>query len=34
MQMSFSEGLREYFGKYGEIKETMVMKDPATKRSR
>ncbi|XP_067650309.1 RNA-binding protein Musashi homolog 2-like isoform X4 [Haliotis asinina] len=29
-----AEGLREYFGKYGEIKETMVMKDPATKRSR
>ncbi|XP_041350220.1 RNA-binding protein Musashi homolog Rbp6-like isoform X5 [Gigantopelta aegis] len=29
-----AEGLREYFNKYGEIKETMVMKDPTTKRSR
>ncbi|XP_070203767.1 RNA-binding protein Musashi homolog Rbp6-like [Littorina saxatilis] len=28
------ETLRSYFEKYGEIKETMVMKDPATKRSR
>lgn len=29
-----ADGLREYFGKFGEIKEAMVMKDPATKRSR
>jgi len=28
------EGLREYFTKYGEIKECMVMRDPITKRSR
>ncbi|XP_076456333.1 RNA-binding protein Musashi homolog Rbp6-like [Babylonia areolata] len=28
------ESLRAYFEKYGEIKETMVMKDPSTKRSR
>lgn len=29
-----AEKLKEYFGKYGEIKESMVMKDPTTKRSR
>lgn len=29
-----SEGLREHFGKFGEITECMVMKDPLTKRSR
>ncbi|XP_065155950.1 RNA-binding protein Musashi homolog Rbp6 isoform X3 [Atheta coriaria] len=28
------ESLREYFSKYGEISEVMVMKDPATRRSR
>jgi len=28
------EGLREYFGKYGEISDCMVMRDPITKRSR
>ncbi|ELT93572.1 hypothetical protein CAPTEDRAFT_180669 [Capitella teleta] len=28
------EGLREYFAKYGEISECMVMRDPITKRSR
>lgn len=28
------EGLREYFGKFGEISEVMVMKDPTTRRSR
>uniref|UniRef100_A0A3B3B885 Musashi RNA binding protein 1 n=1 Tax=Oryzias melastigma TaxID=30732 RepID=A0A3B3B885_ORYME len=28
------EGLREYFGKFGEVKECMVMRDPVTKRSR
>ncbi|XP_022905417.1 RNA-binding protein Musashi homolog Rbp6 isoform X2 [Onthophagus taurus] len=28
------ESLREYFSKYGEITEVMVMKDPATRRSR
>ncbi|XP_022905422.1 RNA-binding protein Musashi homolog Rbp6 isoform X6 [Onthophagus taurus] len=27
------ESLREYFSKYGEITEVMVMKDPATRRS-
>lgn len=29
-----TEGLREHFGKFGEITECMVMKDPITKRSR
>ncbi|CAL8107782.1 unnamed protein product [Calicophoron daubneyi] len=29
-----SEGLRDYFQKYGEIKEFMIMRDPLTKRSR
>lgn len=28
------EGLKEYFGKFGEISEVMVMKDPTTRRSR
>nr|XP_061804392.1 RNA-binding protein Musashi homolog 1 isoform X7 [Nerophis lumbriciformis] len=28
------EGLKEYFCKYGEVKECMVMRDPITKRSR
>ncbi|XP_067128095.1 RNA-binding protein Musashi homolog Rbp6-like [Centruroides vittatus] len=28
------EGLREYFGKFGDITEVMVMKDPTTRRSR
>lgn len=28
------EGLREYFAKYGDITEVMVMKDPSTRRSR
>ncbi|XP_028966515.1 RNA-binding protein Musashi homolog Rbp6 [Galendromus occidentalis] len=28
------EGLREYFSKFGEISEVMVMKDPTTRRSR
>uniref|UniRef100_A0A3B3RZX8 Musashi RNA binding protein 2 n=1 Tax=Paramormyrops kingsleyae TaxID=1676925 RepID=A0A3B3RZX8_9TELE len=27
-------GLRDYFGKFGEIRECMVMRDPTTKRSR
>ncbi|MEQ2180852.1 Chromatin assembly complex, subunit 3, partial [Goodea atripinnis] len=27
-------GLREYFCKFGEVKECMVMRDPVTKRSR
>ncbi|KAH1003374.1 hypothetical protein HUJ05_011299 [Dendroctonus ponderosae] len=27
------ESLREYFSKYGDISEVMVMKDPATRRS-
>ncbi|XP_035221391.1 RNA-binding protein Musashi homolog Rbp6-like, partial [Stegodyphus dumicola] len=27
-------GLREYFSKYGDITEVMVMKDPTTRRSR
>ena len=30
----FTEKLKEHFGKFGEIKESMVMKDPTTKRSR
>ncbi|XP_066269954.1 RNA-binding protein Musashi homolog 2-like isoform X9 [Branchiostoma lanceolatum] len=29
-----ADSLREYFCKYGEIKECMVMKDPVTRRSR
>ncbi|KPP64281.1 hypothetical protein Z043_117393, partial [Scleropages formosus] len=29
-----SEGLKEYFCKFGEVKECMVMRDPVTKRSR
>ncbi|KAK3084384.1 hypothetical protein FSP39_012660 [Pinctada imbricata] len=29
-----AESLKDHFGKYGEIKESMVMKDPTTKRSR
>ncbi|KAJ7994108.1 hypothetical protein DPEC_G00262500 [Dallia pectoralis] len=28
------EGLKEYFCKYGEVKECVVMRDPVTKRSR
>jgi len=28
------EGLKEYFSKYGDIAEVMVMKDPTTRRSR
>uniref|UniRef100_A0A7N9AVV6 RNA-binding protein Musashi homolog 1-like n=1 Tax=Mastacembelus armatus TaxID=205130 RepID=A0A7N9AVV6_9TELE len=28
------KGLKEYFGKFGEVKECMVMRDPVTKRSR
>jgi hypothetical protein len=28
------EGLKEYFAKFGEIAEVMVMKDPTTRRSR
>ncbi|CDQ63268.1 unnamed protein product [Oncorhynchus mykiss] len=28
------EGLNEYFCKFGEVKECMVMRDPVTKRSR
>uniref|UniRef100_A0A668T138 RNA-binding protein Musashi homolog 2 n=2 Tax=Pseudocrenilabrinae TaxID=318546 RepID=A0A668T138_OREAU len=33
-QSSLSTGLKEYFCKYGEVKECMVMRDPVTKRSR
>lgn len=29
-----AESLRDYFSKFGEITEVMVMKDPATRRSR
>jgi len=28
------EGLKEYFSKFGDIAEVMVMKDPTTRRSR
>lgn len=28
------EGLRDYFGKFGDISEVMIMNDPATRRSR
>ncbi|VDL72323.1 unnamed protein product [Nippostrongylus brasiliensis] len=31
---SVSEGLRDYFGRFGEVNECMVMRDPATKRAR
>lgn len=31
---AFSEGLKDYFCKFGEMKESMVMRDPVTKRSR
>lgn len=30
----FPESLRDYFGRYGDISEAMVMKDPTTRRSR
>ena len=30
----FTESLRDYFSKFGEITEVMVMKDPTTRRSR
>lgn len=30
----FVDGLREHFGRYGDIAECMVMRDPVTKRSR
>lgn len=29
-----SEGLRQYFTKYGELKECVIMRDPVSKRSR
>lgn len=29
-----AESLRDYFSKFGEITEVMVMKDPTTRRSR
>ena len=29
-----AEGLRDYFGKFGEVCECMVMRDPTTKRAR
>jgi RNA-binding protein Musashi len=29
-----AEGLRDYFCKFGEVNECMVMRDPATKRAR
>ena len=29
-----SESLKEYFAKFGDIAEVMVMKDPTTRRSR
>ena len=29
-----TENLRDYFSKFGEVKECMVMRDPITKRSR
>ncbi|VDM78902.1 unnamed protein product [Strongylus vulgaris] len=28
------KGLRDYFGRFGEVNECMVMRDPATKRAR
>ena len=30
----FTDSLRDYFSKFGEIRECMVMRDPTTKRSR
>uniref|UniRef100_A0A665TPB2 RNA-binding protein Musashi homolog 2 n=1 Tax=Echeneis naucrates TaxID=173247 RepID=A0A665TPB2_ECHNA len=32
--LPLAEGLKEYFCKFGEVKECMVMRDPVTKRSR
>ncbi|EHH21241.1 hypothetical protein EGK_04258 [Macaca mulatta] len=32
--LALVEGLREYFGQFGEVKECLVMRDPLTKRSR
>ncbi|KAF0292422.1 RNA-binding protein Musashi Rbp6 [Amphibalanus amphitrite] len=32
--MGRGEGLREYFSRFGEVNEVMVMKDPTTRRSR
>lgn len=29
-----ADGLREYFSKFGDIKECVVMRDPVTKKSR
>ncbi|CAI4224698.1 unnamed protein product [Auanema sp. JU1783] len=29
-----AEGLRDYFGRFGDVNECMVMRDPATKRAR
>ena len=29
-----AESLKEYFGKFGPVKEAMVMRDPTTKHSR
>lgn len=29
-----TESLKEYFSKFGEVTEVMVMKDPTTRRSR
>ena len=34
LSIALAEGLKEYFGKFGDIAEVMVMKDPTTKRSR
>ncbi|XP_062502760.1 RNA-binding protein Musashi homolog 2-like isoform X3 [Corticium candelabrum] len=31
---TFSDGLRDYFSKFGDIKECVVMRDPVTKKSR
>lgn len=31
---SVSEGLQEYFSKFGDLKECLVMRDPNTKQSR
>ena len=30
----FSDGLKEYFSKFGEVAEVMVMRDPTTRHSR
>ncbi|KAL7733121.1 hypothetical protein ACLKA6_004644 [Drosophila palustris] len=34
LELEMKQSLRDYFGRYGDISEAMVMKDPTTRRSR